>query len=217
LLGMVDGIDQLLARCAGSDPGPHDLAVEVMELAHVFRTLLQTVPADCPYFQVEPERWFDRGGMNIGLVWKSGIWDHHRSLRCSLLQPLGEIEDVTLHILQQGVGLQERPPWFGIDSGSDDILELAKTMVGLDLVISVDSMPVHLAGALGVPTWTLLQADCDWRWMTGRTDSPWYPTMRLFRQERAGDWRPVVERVIQELKRIAKEKHRPTGLVAAAA
>jgi ADP-heptose:LPS heptosyltransferase len=75
-------------------------------------------------------------------------------------------------------------------------------MRGLDLVISIDSMPAHLAGALGVPVWTLLHADPDWRWMLDRDDSPWYPTMRLFRQERPGDWGSVIARVAAELGRL---------------
>ena len=71
----------------------------------------------------------------------------------------------------------------------------------LDLVISVDTMPAHLAGALGVPVWTLLPAEADWRWMEGRDDSPWYPTMRLFRQARGGAWAPVIARVAAALER----------------
>jgi len=76
-------------------------------------------------------------------------------------------------------------------------------MRALDLVVTVDSMPAHLAGALGVPVWTLLHAEADWRWMRGREDSPWYPTMRLLRQERAGEWEPVVARVAAELEAMA--------------
>jgi ADP-heptose:LPS heptosyltransferase len=79
-------------------------------------------------------------------------------------------------------------------------------MAALDLVISVDSMPAHLAGALGRPVWTLLHRDADWRWMEGRDDSPWYPTMRLFRQHRAGDWEPAIERVARELALAAAER-----------
>jgi ADP-heptose:LPS heptosyltransferase len=76
-------------------------------------------------------------------------------------------------------------------------------MASLDLVISVDSMPAHLAGALARPVWTLLHRHADWRWMRARDDSPWYPTMRLFRQARAGEWKPVIDRVAHELERIA--------------
>jgi len=86
-------------------------------------------------------------------------------------------------------------------SGSDNVVEAARIMRALDLVISVDTMPAHLAGALGVPVWTLPDAAADWRWMDGREDSPWYPTMRLFRQERPGAWEPVVARVAAELTR----------------
>jgi ADP-heptose:LPS heptosyltransferase len=78
-------------------------------------------------------------------------------------------------------------------------METARIMRALDLVISVDSMPAHLAGALGVRAWILLHADPDWRWMRNREDSPWYPTARLFRQRRPGEWKPVLERVAEEL------------------
>jgi ADP-heptose:LPS heptosyltransferase len=77
-------------------------------------------------------------------------------------------------------------------------------MAALDLMISIDSMPAHLAGALGVRTWTLLQAEADWRWMNDREDIPWYPTMRLFRQRSAGDWEGVVRRVLVELRALTK-------------
>ena len=80
-------------------------------------------------------------------------------------------------------------------------MEYAKMVKGLDLMISVDSMPVHLAGAMGVPVWNLLHADADWRWMKGRNDSPWYPTMRLFRQVEQGDWTIVVANVKTELEK----------------
>jgi ADP-heptose:LPS heptosyltransferase len=79
-------------------------------------------------------------------------------------------------------------------------------MRALDLIISIDSMPAHLAGALALPTWTLLQKDADWRWMDDRESSPWYPTMRLFRQRRSGDWQPVIARVKLELARLVEKR-----------
>jgi len=85
-----------------------------------------------------------------------------------------------------------------------DFADTAALVAGLDLVISVDTSICHLAGALGVPTWTLLDSAPDWRWLTGRDDSPWYPTMRLFRQRRPGEWAEVVERVRQELGRVER-------------
>jgi hypothetical protein len=79
-------------------------------------------------------------------------------------------------------------------------------MRALDRVVTVDSMTAHLAGALGVPVWTLLHAEADWRWMEGRGDSPWYPTMRLFRQAAAGEWAPVVARVAAGLRELAERR-----------
>jgi ADP-heptose:LPS heptosyltransferase len=98
-------------------------------------------------------------------------------------------------VLQGGRGLDECPLDFGITRGADNLVELARVMRSLDLVITIDSMPAHLAGALGTLVWTLLARDSDWRWMEEREDSPWYPTMRLFRQSRPGEWGPVIERV----------------------
>jgi ADP-heptose:LPS heptosyltransferase len=77
--------------------------------------------------------------------------------------------------------------------------QLASRVKGMDMIISIDSMPVHLAGALGVPVWTLLHADADWRWMRNRDDSPWYPTMKLFRQKKQDEWHPVIESVVRDL------------------
>ena len=93
-------------------------------------------------------------------------------------------------------------PGFGTLIGDHDQLTFARYVRALDLLISVDTMATHLAGALGVRVWTLLHTDADWRWMTGRDDSPWYPTLRLFRQEKPGDWASVVERVAAELERL---------------
>lgn len=84
-------------------------------------------------------------------------------------------------------------------------------MAALDLVITVDSMPAHLAGALGVPVWTLLLTEADWRWMEDRVDSPWYPTMRLFRQQSDGDWAGVVDRVIAQLRMAGALPSRPSS------
>jgi len=116
------------------------------------------------------------------------------------------IAGLTLHIVQRGRALTERPTDFGINSGHDNLYEAARTIAALDLMVTIDSMPVHLAGAMGVPTWVLLHSYCDWRWMQNRTDSPWYPGMRLFRQKDPGDWRPVIARVKNELERAARSR-----------
>jgi hypothetical protein len=186
------------------EPGvAYDVDVEIMELAHVFRTTPETVPGPVPYLNVDPAPLPRDGRLHVGIVWKAGDWDDRRSIPIDLLAPLAGVPSVALDVLQRGSGLAERPAGFGTDAGSDDPLRAARTMRALDLVVTVDSMPAHLAGALGVPVWTLLHADADWRWMEGRDDSPWYPTMRLFRQPAAGDWEAVIARVAAELERRA--------------
>ena len=152
-----------------------EVHVEVMELPFVFRTTVETIPRDVPYLLRDAPR---ASGGKIGVVWRGGDWDPRRDIPRELLESL-----------PGAIPLQHiAPP-----------LELARTMLSLDLVITIDSFPAHLAGALGVPVWTLLHSECDWRWMEARDDSPWYPTMRLFRQERAGEWRSVIARVRQFL------------------
>lgn len=203
LLRTVGGIDQLLPLHDGACAAEHDVDVEVMELAHVFRSTLGTLPARVPYLHADPAPLARDGRLAVGLVWRAGDWDERRSIPFPLLRPLPEIPGVALHLLQRGSALAEAEDGFGTVSGSDDVTECARVMRALDLVVTVDSMPAHLAGALGVPVWTLLRADCDWRWMDAREDSPWYPTMRLFRQPRPGEWEPVVARVAAGLRELA--------------
>src|SRR5207248_2035593 len=114
----------------------------------------------------------------------------------TLVRQLGNLSDhISWHILQRGNSLKEWHGKFGRNTGSDDILAAARVIAALDLLICVDSMPAHLAGALSVPTWLLLHNRADWRWMVDRDDSPWYPTLRLFRQPRPGDWQSVLAAV----------------------
>ena len=116
------------------------------------------------------------------------------------LATLARVPGVTLHALQRGPALAEWTGTLGPVSGADDVAAVARIMCSLDLIISVDSFPAHLAGALARPVWTLLHTAADWRWMHGRKDSPWYPTMRLFRQDRPGDWDSVIAEVAAELR-----------------
>lgn len=241
LLGTVSGIDRLLPLHDGVPDGEYDGDIELMELPHYFRTMLETLPATVPYIRVpEPneiglaDAGRDRrappargrigrsrpasGGIGrvqrpgpasdasddrvreIGIVWQSGDWDDRRSIPTALLEPVAQVPGVRLYALQQGAPLREWPAGWGAVAATPDPSELARRMSALDLVISVDSFPAHLAGALGVPTWTLLHAAPDWRWMLGRDDTPWYPTMRLWRQDTAGDWATVIQRVAQALR-----------------
>ena len=205
LVRTVPGVDRVLPLHDGAPEADFDADLEIMELPHVFRSTVGTLPAAVPYLHVEPAEGFPRvpGRRAVGLVWGSGAWDPRRSVPAALLaEVLGPLPGVDWHLLQRGSAREEMPAEFGAEAGSDDPLEAARTMKALDLVISVDSFPAHLAGALGVPTWTLLPAPADWRWLEGRADNPWYPTMRLFRQEarRPGDWRPVLAQVVAALR-----------------
>ena len=183
----------------------YDLDLEIMELPHVFRSTLATLPTQVPYLHPPPsippvldDELSQR--YHVGLVWQAGDWDTLRSVPISLLAKLAETPGVTLHALQRGRALSQWRDEFGSISGSGNVMITAQVMKAMDLIISVDSFPAHLAGALGRPVWTLLHSAPDWRWMDGREDSPWYPTMRLFRQERPGDWTNVLTKVAAALR-----------------
>ena len=208
LLRGVPGVDRVLPLHDGGEVGAdYDLDLEIMELPHLFRSTLATIPAVVPYLHVPPggDAFAPRtpaGGCHVGVVWRAGDWDAARSVPVDgLASSLAAVPGVTLHALQRGPALAEWRAEYGPVSGADDVVGTARWMNALDLVVSVDSFPAHFAGALGRPVWTLLHADPDWRWLEGRNDSPWYPTMRLFRQERPGEWAPVVARVAAELRR----------------
>ena len=210
LVGTVAGVGRVLPLHDGSPDVAYDVDVEVMELPHVFRSDVRTLPATVPYLHVAPvgsaavAAARAAGRVVAGVVWRAGDWDGRRSVPVELLANRLAVPGVDWFVLQRGAA---GPAGFGVDVGSDDVAAAAAVMRDLDLVVTVDSLPAHLAGALGVPVWTLLHADADWRWMDDREDSPWYPTMRLFRQnrDRPGDWGPVLDRVAVELGRVAAE------------
>ena len=204
LVETVPGVDRVLPLHDGMPEAEFDVDLEIMELPHAFRSTVGTLPAGVPYLHVAPAEDLPRtpGRRAVGLVWESGAWDARRSVPAGLVaEVLGEVRGVEWHLLQRGPAREQMPRGFGVESGSDDPTQAARVMRALDLVVSVDSFPAHLAGALGVPTWTLLPSPADWRWLEGRADHPWYPTMRLFRQDpaRPGDWRPVLSRVAAAL------------------
>jgi hypothetical protein len=188
---------------------PHEVQAELMELPFVFRTTLDSLPAEVPYLRVDPARVAAqatrlkrRGRLAVGLAWAAGAWDGgHRSLPVELVERLMAMPDVDWVCLQRGPPLTDagRLPFCDRGIRSDDPLDTAAMIAALDLVISVDTMVAHLAGALGAPVWTLLRYEADWRWMVERDDSPWYPTMCLFRQPTPGVWEPVIARVAEAL------------------
>jgi ADP-heptose:LPS heptosyltransferase len=142
-------------------------------------------------------------GFKVGLVWAGNPGHKHdakRSIAPQLLSTLCRAPGVTWFSLQKGLP----PPPRVIDLAAD-FVETAAAMQHLDLVISVDTSVAHLAGALGKPVWTLLTFAPDYRWFLDREDSPWYPTMRLFRQPAPGDWPSVLERVAQALEDLTND------------
>lgn len=195
LLRTARGIDRLLPLHDGEPEVSRDVDIESMELPHLFRTVSETIPAESPYLHAGVAPLARDGRLEVGVVWQAGGWDDRRSVPFDCFRQIAGVPGVRLHVLQRDPARAGCPPAWGIPSGSDDVLATACIMRALDLVITVDSMPAHLAGALGVRTWLLLHSDADWRWMRDRDDSPWYPSMRLFRQHKPGDWEPVMHHV----------------------
>jgi hypothetical protein len=173
-----------------------------------------------PYVYPDPLRvqaWTERmrsfSGFKIGLSWQGNPTfhgDRFRSIPLRSFAPLAQISGVTLFSLQKGVGLEQveinreqLPITVFPDLACDGTFhDTAALMQHLDLVISSDTAVAHLAGALGRPVWVLLARNSDWRWLIDRPDSPWYPTMRLFRQRTLGEWTPVFEQVVSSLREL---------------
>jgi tetratricopeptide (TPR) repeat protein len=222
LLGGITGV----AECVGRSSTPaFDLHCPLGTLPLAFATRLDTIPLAEGYLPApSAERaraWEDRLGprtrFRVGLVWAGNPDhknDHNRSMALRTLAPLLE-SGVQLVSLQKGVRdqdkafLAEHPDIVDLTQHLTDFSETAALMGCLDLVISVDTSVAHLAGALGVPVWTMVPFNPDWRWLLKRDDSPWYRSMRLFRQAKRGDWASVVDEVRRELEALVAA--RPAG------
>lgn len=212
-------IDTLLVsgRKSGGEAA-FDLCVSLMDLPGLFQTTLENLPGTSPYVRAEPARikhWaqrFPEPGFKVGLVWAGGAVGRDRvaSLKlrsCQLqdLAQLGVIPDVALFGLQKGPGAAQVDAHTqaflirNVGEAFADFSDTAAAIGNMDLIISIDTSVAHLAGAMGKPTWVLLKFDADWRWLLERSDSPWYPSMRLFRQARNETWPVVIERVTQAL------------------
>jgi hypothetical protein len=203
LLESVEGIDVLLPLHNGTPDIAYDVDAEVMELPFIFRTTLNSIPLNVPYLHVEPMPLSSpKEKLSVGLVWQAGDWDQARCIPFSLLKPLAEIAGINIYILQYNAASAGWQEGFGINSGNFSMYDYARVIKGLDLLITVDSMPAHLAGALNVPVWTILHAGADWRWMDNRSDSPWYPSMKLFRQDKPGNWEAVILKVAAALRNL---------------
>jgi Flp pilus assembly protein TadD len=199
---------------------PVDFFVPMVSLAHRFGTVLETIPADIPYLNAEPDltaHWAKKLGdrnrqLRVGLVWSGNPefrGDRLRSPGLDPILPLLNVPGVKFFALQKGPGRRDLErlgqPLNLTDLGPEisDFADTAAIMMNLDLVLTSCTGPAHLAGALGVPTWIMLPYECDWRWMLNRSDSPWYPTVRLFRQPGRDLWPQLVETIAAPLAEFA--------------
>ncbi len=213
-----EGVDRLIGR--GDDLPDFDVHCPLMSLPHVFGTTLDDVPADVPYLVADEElvaRWKTRldgiDGFRVGIAWQ-GNRNHpgfqFRRIPLAGFAPLADVPGVRLVSLQKGEGVEQLDELGGqfevarlgddVDEASGAFMDTAAVMKNLNLVITSDTAVAHLAGALRVPVWLGIHVAQDWRWLLDRDDTPWYPTMRLFRQQRFGEWGEVFERIQAELR-----------------
>lgn len=222
LLSNVDGVDVCVTADMLDRPPHADYWCLMFSLPHLFETTLSTIPASVPYLRADAaniERWRARlpaRAPKVGIVWSGEArpWaiesvNHfsRRWLDARLLAPLLELPDILFVSLQKGAAARSQlaalpAPLRPLDLMDDvkDFADTAALIESLDLVITIDTSVAHLAGALGKPVWILLCSNACWRWLSARDDSPWYPTARLFRQDKPGAWEPVIERVIDALR-----------------
>jgi Flp pilus assembly protein TadD len=218
---------RICGRCAGVDAvvdekselPPFDVHAPLMSLPALLKTTLDTIPAKIPYLFADEtlvSQWKDRlatiAGFRVGACWQGNPryrGDRERSFTLAHLEPLACVPGVSLISLQWGPGKEQlaagRQRFPIVDLGDNldreagGFMDTAAVLKNLDLVVTADTAMAHLSGALGVPVWIALPWAADWRWLTVRDDSPWYPTARLFRQRQAGDWADVFQRITEQL------------------
>jgi len=211
VVACVKPLERILATCPGvwkvapegTAVPEFDAYIPLMSLPRIFGTTLATIPAEVPYLTPEADlvaRWqaklasmVDAGDVKVGVAWQGNPEhgkDRERSFPLARLEPLARVPGVRLISLQQGAGTEQIATLDGrfqvvdLRTRFEDLMETAALMKGLDLVIAPDTSLIHLAGAIGAPAWLALPFAPDWRWLLDRDDSPWYPSIRLFRQRR---------------------------------
>ncbi|BAN23291.1 TPR repeat-containing protein [Caballeronia insecticola] len=229
LLETVEGVDVCISETDVNNVPAHDFWCFTMSLPLRFGTTLDTIPASVPYLRAPAERqsrWagrFSEDSLKIGLVWagdprpslaSAHLTDRRRSLNAQAYLPLLRIPGITFVSLQLGNStrpqIKDLPPELRPLDVMDEVNDFADTAAlieQLDLVITVDTSVAHLAGALARPVWILSRFDGCWRWLLDRDDAPWYPSARLFRQTRPGDWTGVIDRVTQALSTLTAKKN----------
>jgi tetratricopeptide (TPR) repeat protein len=219
LLASVPGVAEAFDRAEA--PPAFDVCCPLMSLPRILETTLETIPARVPYMHPDPAKarhWnarlaADGASMKVGLYWATETKSRFaplKSFSLDKLAPLAGIPGVRFYSMQRGAAAQQAahpPPGMSLVDLSGELADFsddAALMANLDLVISIDTATAHLAGALGRPAWILTHFPPEWRWLLGRDDSPWYPSVRLFRQERVQDWEPVIARVGDALRQLAE-------------
>jgi hypothetical protein len=215
------GFENLIVR--GTTPPPCDLQAPLLSLPMILGTRLDTVLADVPYLSAAPQLekvWRERlgrlAGLRVGICWQgdpAAEGDVLRSIPLESFAPLANVRGVTLVSLQRIHGVEQLAALgdrFQVVDLGDDVdqkhgpfMDTAAIVKSLDLVVTCDTALAHLAGALAVPVWIAVSLSTQWRWMRDRDDSPWYPTARLFRQSRLGDWSDVMTRMAETLAPLA--------------
>jgi tetratricopeptide (TPR) repeat protein len=214
LMQSVPKVTQVIVR--GDKVPPFDTHAPLLSLPGIFKTSLETIPAKVPYITPpadKVEQWKKiigdaAGKLKVGIGWEGGAFqreNHLRSTTLAAFAPLAAIPNVRFYSLQKGpaAGQAQRPPagmdLVNLDAHIKDFSDTAAAVANMDLVISIDTSIIHVAGAMARPCWTLLGLHLGHMWLSGRDDTPWYPTMRLFRQPKLGQWAPVMDRVAAEL------------------
>ncbi len=219
LIASCPGVDGVIA--SGEVRPPFDMHVPLLSLPGIFRTTLGNIPANVPYLSPAvsatiplPAELDDNPSFKIGIAWQGSrvnIADPVRSIPFAEFAPLAALAGVRLYSLQMGDGREQlqavNDAWPIVDLGDQlgDFNQTAAIMRKLDLIVSCDSAPAHLAGAIGAPVWVALAYVADWRWLVDRNDTPWYPNMRLFRQARAGDWQDVFQSIAEQVAHVVSE------------
>lgn len=223
LFGQIDGVDEfVMADPDGEAPDiDFDLHTSPLDMPMIFDTTLDNIPCKVPYLHAEPARteyWksqVDSEYLKVGLIWAGCKFhgnDRNRSCRLRNFHPLSKIEGVKLYGLQEGFAAwqaDELPSDMEVISLGEEFEDFADTagaIENMDLVISVDTSVLHLAGAMGKPVWAIIPFEPEWRWMLERQDTPWYPTMKLFRQKERQNWDELFSRVSQQLQILVEEK-----------
>ncbi len=219
LAGLVGDITEFEVRLCHGEQAPDfsefDCYIPLMSLARIFNTNIKTIPNEVPYLYADSKKaneWKKKishdKNFKIAVAWAGSPKhknDHNRSAKLRYFEPLAKLKNVTLYSLQKGKPVEQIEQLNGkfevvnLDETIKDFSDTAAIMDNMDMVISVDTAVLHLAGAMGKKVWAVLPKKAEWRWLIDRTDSPWYPTMTLFMQRENGDWQELFERIAEKL------------------